>query len=167
MSDTLTIIPNSAHPATGTSGLVTVLERITLAPDEPVDVEDTTATVAGAASPSALRLAVYRDLAGVETEWRAFEADAVFTAFQSFDWISAWQRHVGRRAGTEPAIVVGRDAGGQVLFILPLAVERLGAFRRLCWLASDLCDYNAPMLARNWPARPGQFTAVWRDVVTM
>jgi len=158
MSDTLTLTPNSPDTATGTSGLITVLERITLVPNEPLDAAPT------AARPLA-RIEIHGDLAGAEADWRAFEADAVLTPFQSFVWIAAWQCHVGHLTGTKPAIVFGRDADGRLLFILPLAIDRHAGIRRLCWLASDLCDYNAPLLARNWPAQPGEFAAAWRKVV--
>ena len=160
MSDTLTITPNSSAAATGGSGLVTVLERITLVPDQPLDN-----TPAATASRPLSRIEVHGDLASAEADWRAFDADAVMTPFQSFVWIAAWQCHVGRLGGTTPAIVFGRDADGRLLFILPLAIERHAGIRRLCWLASDLCDYNAPLLARNWPARPGEFASAWRETM--
>ena len=158
MSDTLTLTPNSPDTATGTSGLITVLERITLVPNEPLAPAPTTTRLLA-------RIEIHGDLAGAEADWRAFEAEAVLTPFQSFVWIAAWQCHVGRLTGTKPAIVFGRDADGRLLFILPLAIERHGGIRRLCWLASDLCDYNAPLLARNWLAQPGEFAAAWRKVV--
>ena len=50
-----------------------------------------------------------------------------------------------------PAIVTGRDSHGQLLFLLPLAVERGGLARRLTWLGTELCDYNGPLLARTSP----------------
>ena len=56
--------------------------------------------------------------------WRAFEPQADGTVFQSFEWLAAWQRHIGARAGVTPAIVVGRDASGTILFLLPLSVLR-------------------------------------------
>ena len=109
-------------------------------------------------------LRISDDLSAVEGEWRAFERKADCTAFQTFDWVSAWHRNIGAHQGTVPAIVVGRDLAGP-LFILPLAIER-GAVRRLTWLASDLCDYNAPLLATDFAQRmtATQFLAVWRDI---
>src|SRR5689334_10349744 len=77
-----------------------------------------------------IELAVYDDLAAVEATWRAFEQSADCTVFQAFDWLDTWQRHIGRRNGVRPAIVVGRRADGVVLFLLPLAVEP-GLVRRL------------------------------------
>lgn len=116
--------------------------------------------------PSPTEIAVYENLSDAESDWRAFEQQADCTVFQTFDWLSTWQRHVGARAGVRPAIVVGR-AGGDILFILPLACQRSGLARELVWLGSDLCDYNAPLLAPQFSARLGArpFRDVWRQVV--
>ena len=45
-----------------------------------------------------MRLTIHNDLAAIERDWRAFERDADCTAFQTFDWMSAWHRHIGREA---------------------------------------------------------------------
>jgi CelD/BcsL family acetyltransferase involved in cellulose biosynthesis len=113
-----------------------------------------------------LRLAIHDDLHAVEQDWRAFERMADGTVFQCFDWVSAWQRHVGERNGVKPAIVTVRDGGGDLLMILPLAIES-GAVRRLTWLASDLCDYNTPLLAPDFSRLIGEarFAELWRDIL--
>ena len=69
-------------------------------------------------------LAVYDDLAAVETAWRDFQQHADCTAFQTFEWLSTWQRHIGARDGVTPCIVVARDRNDAMLLILPLAVRR-------------------------------------------
>jgi CelD/BcsL family acetyltransferase involved in cellulose biosynthesis len=119
------------------------------------------------ASPSDIRLTIHEDLAACEREWRAFERRADCTVFQSFDWLSTWQRHIGARSGVSPVIVVGRGADGEMLFLMPLAIDAHGFARRLTWLGSDLCDYNAPLLAKNLPARMSvpRFVAVWREIL--
>lgn len=113
-----------------------------------------------------IELAVYENLSDVEGDWRAFEQRADCTVFQTFDWLATWQRHVGARSGVRPAIVVGR-AGGDVLFILPLATRKIGFARELDWLGSDLCDYNAPLLAPQFSSKLGgrPFREVWRHMV--
>src|SRR5262245_17019491 len=78
-----------------------------------------------------IRIALHDDLASVERDWRAFEQFADGTVFQSFDWVSLWQQHIGQRDGVRPAIVTGRDSQGQLLFLLPLSVERGSLARRL------------------------------------
>jgi CelD/BcsL family acetyltransferase involved in cellulose biosynthesis len=116
------------------------------------------------ATQLAIEISVHRQLGDVEQEWRALEQSGDCTAFQSFDWIAAWCHHIGPLMRTQPAIVVGRQAGA-VLFILPLAVTP-GAVRRLTWLASDLCDYNGPLLAAACASQltPERFRELWREI---
>jgi CelD/BcsL family acetyltransferase involved in cellulose biosynthesis len=114
---------------------------------------------------SAIQLTVHENLAAVEATWRAFEIEADCTAFQTFAWHDAWQRTIGDRTRARPAIVEGRD-GGRLLFIMPLAVEHGLLARRLVWHASDLCDYNQPLLASNFFERvPAEgFAALWDEI---
>jgi CelD/BcsL family acetyltransferase involved in cellulose biosynthesis len=140
--------------------------------DAPVDaaVDDHMSNRASAAlasaSDSSIKLAIHEDLAAIEPDWRAFEQHADATAFQSFDWLSTWLRHVGLRTGAKPAVVTGHDARGGMLFLLPLAIERRHGTRRLTWLGSALCDYNAPLLAADFAQRIGLegFVALWREI---
>ena len=114
-------------------------------------------------------LSVYDDLAGVESAWRNFERHADCTAFQTFEWLSTWQRHVGARNGVTPCVVVGRDRKDAILFILPLAVRPAGLARELTWLGSELCDYNAPLLSAGCSARldAAKFAGVWRGTLEL
>jgi CelD/BcsL family acetyltransferase involved in cellulose biosynthesis len=115
--------------------------------------------------PGDIRIEVEDDLAAVAADWRAFESAADGTVFQTYDYLACWQRHVGMLTGVRPAIVIGRDAAGAILFLLPLAVRRAGLARALEFLGSDLCDYNGPLLARDFTARAGgQFPALWRAI---
>jgi CelD/BcsL family acetyltransferase involved in cellulose biosynthesis len=125
--------------------------------------------IAQAASRSGIDLRIHGDLDEIGTQWRSFEQEADHTVFQSFDWLANWQRHIGAVRGTVPAIVVGREVDGQILFILQLAVETLGPVRRLTWLGSHLCDYNAPLLAGHFSARVSaeRFLLAWRDVTAL
>ncbi|MGZ6254167.1 MAG: GNAT family N-acetyltransferase [Candidatus Binataceae bacterium] len=111
-----------------------------------------------------ISLSVHSDLAAIEQEWRRFEETADCTPFQTFDWLSAWQRHVGALNGMTPAIAIARR-GGDIVMLLPLAVQRRGFTRRLTFLGDDLCDYNAPLLAPDFAAlAPDGFARLWRDV---
>jgi CelD/BcsL family acetyltransferase involved in cellulose biosynthesis len=111
---------------------------------------------------------VHSSLDTVAEAWIAFERTAQRTVFQSFAWLALWQRHVGARCGTRPAIVLGHDGDGSILFILPLAVEVGAPVRRLVWLGASLCDYNAPLLAERFSDRMSaeRFLIVWHDVLT-
>jgi CelD/BcsL family acetyltransferase involved in cellulose biosynthesis len=113
-----------------------------------------------------LQLSVVDDLRAVERAWRAFERHAACTVFQSFAWLSTWQACIGTRTGVTPAIVIGRDAVGELLFVLPLATQRTRLARQLTFLGRDLGDYNAPLLAPDFPrsAAAEDFGACWRKI---
>jgi CelD/BcsL family acetyltransferase involved in cellulose biosynthesis len=113
-----------------------------------------------------MQLAITSDLETLEPEWRRFEQRAECTPFQSFDWLAAWQRCIGRGVGVTPAIVTGRQPNGELLFILPLAIER-SRFSRWCvFLGHDVCDYNGPLLAPEFSSfvAPSDFAKWWRVV---
>lgn len=127
------------------------------------------AGLVGRAAYTGLMLSVHSELAAIERAWREFEATAAATAFQSFDWLARWQRHIGSRRGTRPAVVLGRSIDGDLLFVLPLAIERRALVRRLCWLGGDLCDYHAPIFGERLRARLGAdgFAPVWHDILAL
>ena len=133
-----------------------------LGEDAPVETRRSSAAAQGD-----VRLAVHEDLATVEQDWRAFEQTADGTVFQSFDWLSTWQKYIGSLNHVAPAIVTGRDSQGRLLFLLPLAIESGGFARRLTWLGTDLCDYNGPLLAPDFGRRfdAARFKQVWREIV--
>jgi len=107
---------------------------------------------------------LYESFEAAEPVWRDFEARAAGTAFQSFDWLSIWHRHVGERLGIEPAIAVVMRAG-EPLMLAPLGIERRFGLRRLVWLGGRMADYKGPLLARDFEARlEGGFEVLWRQI---
>lgn len=123
---------------------------------------DEIALAASGGSPLRVELTLHGDLASIEQDWRVFEERADCTVFQTFDWLSAWLRHIGVHEGAKPAVVIGRHQGA-ILFVMPFAHDEAG--RRIVWLGTSLCNYNGPMLARDFSRRvgPEQFAAIWSD----
>lgn len=111
-------------------------------------------------------LQIHRDPVAVKANWRQLESEGDGTAFQTYGWCRAWMRHVGTPAGVQPVVVVGRRKCGEPLFLFPLAISRVHGIRHLSWLASDLCDYNGPLLAKSFreAVAPGQFPALWQAI---
>ncbi len=110
-------------------------------------------------------ITIYESFEAAEPVWRAFEARARGTAFQSFDWLSIWHAHVGAPEGIEPAIaVVARQ--GETLLLAPLGIERRFGLRRLVWLGGRLADYKAPLVAPEFAAQvpAAEFPALWRQI---
>ncbi|HUD53186.1 GNAT family N-acetyltransferase [Parvibaculum sp.] len=119
------------------------------------------------AKPEVL-LSVHDTFEALRGAWTVLERDADCTAFQTYAWLSTWFRNIGVREGIEPAIVVGWNAEGEgkALFILPLGLKH-GVFgTRLVWLGGTFCDYQAPLLDRNFfrHVRRDQFKALWAEI---
>ncbi len=125
-------------------------------------------TPAAVAQRVDIRLSLHGELDAIKAEWLAFEKNADCTVFQSFGWLSNWQKNIGARTGVKPVVVAGHDADGTLLFLLPLAIDNSGLVRRLTWLGSQLGDYNAPLLAADFHRRidARRFQQLWRDVTT-
>ena len=113
-----------------------------------------------------ISFSIHHSLEAAEAEWRRFEQFADCTAFQSFDWLATWHRHIGLVDGVTPVIAVGYFATGETALIVPLGVEPGRASRRLRWLGQDQCDYSAPLLAPDFSQRvaPDRFLAAWREL---
>jgi len=158
-----------SRPKQGTcgGGPVSVQPTTAIFAEASADASARQGTPAGAAAHARpdVTVTIHEDLGTIEQDWRSFERHAACTVFQTFDWLAAWHRHIGARAGIRPAIVVGRDQGGEILFLLPLAV-RPGIVRRLTWFGDDLCDYNAPLLAPALSLRVDRehFLALWAEI---
>jgi CelD/BcsL family acetyltransferase involved in cellulose biosynthesis len=119
------------------------------------------------AGPDHLSLSVHDSLTALEQEWRRFEQTADCTPFQSYDWLSAWQRHVGAATGVTPAITIARR-GDEILLLMPLGIERRSFARCLVFLGDVLCDYHAPLLAPDFATLvPEGFPALWDKIVTV
>lgn len=114
--------------------------------------------------PTRVRLSIHTELSAVERDWRRFQECADCTVFQTFDWLATWHKHIGLRRGVKPAIVIGRFTDGGIAFLLPFCVERHHGLKRLRWLGQDLCDYNAPLLARDFSnaIEPDRFLTIWQ-----
>jgi CelD/BcsL family acetyltransferase involved in cellulose biosynthesis len=134
-----------------------------LAADLPTTISPPLAAIEPSDAGASVTLELREDLASLQPEWTVFQRTAACTVFQTFEWLSKWQQHVGNLRGTRPAIVLGRDAHGVLVFILALAIETQGPIRRLTWLGSELCDYNAPLIARDFWRHVGDFAALWRE----
>ena len=132
-----------------------------------IDLRDNARTTTTSAMRCDIHLSIYDNLSTIEKAWRAFEQSADCTVFQSFSWLSTWQRYIGVHHDVSLAIVVGRNTDGEMVFLLPLAVASDGFVRRLTWLGSYLGDYNAPLLAADFSRQIGgaAFVQLWHEIV--
>ena len=64
--------------------------------------------------------------------------------------------------------MIGRHEGA-ILFLLPFALEGDAGLRKVTWLGSYLCNYNGPVLARDFSRRVSspQFVQLWQDIQSL
>lgn len=94
------------------------------------------------AAPAFARLAIFRDFASAEADWRKLEATGSLTPYQRYDFLSLWQAHIGDREAVEPLIVVAYDDTGEPLCLLPLGKFSRGPFAVARFLAGKHANYN-------------------------
>jgi CelD/BcsL family acetyltransferase involved in cellulose biosynthesis len=113
-----------------------------------------------------VKISVEQNLSALEPVWREFQESADCTVFQTYEWLSAWQANIGAHENVTPAIAIGKNALDKIVFILPLAIKDTFFGRELTWLACGLCDYNAPLLDRDFRAyiADNEFAEIWAQV---
>jgi CelD/BcsL family acetyltransferase involved in cellulose biosynthesis len=89
------------------------------------------------------RVELVTDMSEAEAVWRSLEQPSqLYTPYQRFDFLSAWQRQVGEREGIKPFIVVATDKERQPLLLLPLGVKRENGARVARFLGGKHATFN-------------------------
>jgi CelD/BcsL family acetyltransferase involved in cellulose biosynthesis len=116
-------------------------------------IERPTAEVKPISSPAAriARVDIVRDLAAVESIWRALEQPGeLSTPYQRYDLLNAWQRHVGTSENLAPFIVVASDAELRPLLLMPLALQQRAGIRTAQFLGGKHTTFNMPLWQRDF-----------------
>jgi CelD/BcsL family acetyltransferase involved in cellulose biosynthesis len=88
------------------------------------------------------RLELFSEFAEAEPHWRALEENGVYTPYQQFDWMEAWQRHLGAIENIVPLLLTGFDRAGQPLFLLPLGYGAEERCKIVRFLGGKHANYN-------------------------
>jgi CelD/BcsL family acetyltransferase involved in cellulose biosynthesis len=89
------------------------------------------------------RLQAFDDISATEPYWRRLETGrCLATPYQRFDFLSAWQHHVGARTGVTPWIIVGFDDVGEPLFLWPFGRVKKGPLTIARFLGSKHANFN-------------------------
>jgi len=93
------------------------------------------------------------DMREAETVWRGLEqASQLSTPYQRFDFLSAWQRQVGKREGIRPFITIAYDSERQPLLLLPLGVKRQNGARIARFLGGKHATFNMALWDKDFAA---------------
>ena len=109
------------------------------------------------AQSATIGVTVYHSIRQAEAIWRHLETSGVATAFQRFDWLRAWQRHIGARQDAEPRIVSVTQENKPVL-VLPLGLFHENGIRVLRFLGGTHSNYNLGVFDRDFMIRADRST---------
>ncbi len=118
------------------------------------------------ASPVA-KVEVFNDMRAVEAAWRRLETPGqLFTPYQRYDFLAAWQEHVGVSRNLKPMIVVAYDAGRQPVMLLPLALNQESGVRTARFLGGKHATFNMPIWRTDFAAAAtvADLEAVWNAI---
>lgn len=88
-----------------------------------------------------LQVKIYEEPSAIAGAWKALEATALGTVFQSYAWASAWCRTAAESMGEEPVIACWSDPVGAAV-IWPMALTTWRGARILTWLGQGYTNYN-------------------------
>jgi CelD/BcsL family acetyltransferase involved in cellulose biosynthesis len=107
-------------------------------------------TASAANTPLFARIAVFDSFAAAAPAWRALEAgDVLATAYQRFDFLDLWQRHIGEPDGIAPCIAVAFDANDKPVALLPLGRHVSHGLKVLGFLGGKHSNFNLGVWRRD------------------
>jgi CelD/BcsL family acetyltransferase involved in cellulose biosynthesis len=121
------------------------------------------------AARSIARIEIHHELEPVQAIWRELESPREFsTPYQRFDFLSAWQRHLGARQNDLPYIIVGYDHAGTPVMVMPLILSRLWGARIAHFMGGKHAAFNMPLWRRSFAERADedQVRALFRMLKT-
>ncbi len=102
-------------------------------------------------------IAIETDIAGLAETWRGFEAAALATPYQSYDWIRPFVETIGAAHDMALRYALVRDAGGALCALLPLTITGRSGFRFAEFIGGKHANYHmglyAPAFAAQLDAR--------------
>lgn len=86
-----------------------------------------------------LNVEILTDVGSLRDLWCHFQRTAMCGPHDTWEWNDAWVRTAGKH--DNPYIAIGRNASGEIVFILPLAIRQRMGCQVLEWLGSDQGNY--------------------------
>jgi CelD/BcsL family acetyltransferase involved in cellulose biosynthesis len=102
-----------------------------------------------ASDPRIVRVEISEDMASAEPHWRALEQNSHATAYQRYDFLKLWQRHIGAPAGITPFIVTGFNSRGAPLFLWPFGCRTIAGLRIGEFLGGKHANFNMGLWDRD------------------
>jgi CelD/BcsL family acetyltransferase involved in cellulose biosynthesis len=87
-------------------------------------------------------IVIETDIAALGERWRAFEATALVTPYQSYDWIRAFAETIGAAHDMALRYALVHDANGALCALLPLVITGRSGFRFAEFIGGKHANYH-------------------------
>jgi len=99
-----------------------------------------------------LTVEIHHDIAALREPWRTFQSMAKGGPHDTWEWADAWARSAGK--ANTPLIAIGRDASGDMVFLLPLTIRKRAGCDVLEWLGAEQGNYTSGLFHPTaWPQK--------------
>jgi CelD/BcsL family acetyltransferase involved in cellulose biosynthesis len=98
-------------------------------------------------------IAIETDIVALEPEWRALEAHALVTPYQSYGWVCAYVETIGAAEGMAFRYALLRDGAGALCALLPLVITRRNGARFAEFIGGKHANYHMGLYAPAFAAR--------------
>jgi CelD/BcsL family acetyltransferase involved in cellulose biosynthesis len=101
--------------------------------------------------------------------WPSIAADPILemSIFQAREFLEIWMHTIGRDRGVRPFLAVVVDGDARPVLYLPLAIETRLGVTLLRFMDAGVSDLNAPIMTRDRILTEGEFTAVWKQILSL
>ena len=100
------------------------------------------------------RVAILDRFEDAETPWRELESPAhLSTAFQAYDFVAPWHRHVGTPLRAKPLVAIAYDRSEQAVALLPLVLNRSRGGTIASFPGGKHATFNMPLWRRDFAER--------------
>ncbi|MCX6278627.1 MAG: GNAT family N-acetyltransferase [Bacteroidetes bacterium] len=96
--------------------------------------------------------------------WETFESHAYCTGFQSYAWISNWQKTIGNSICAKLQIIIVYNVDGEIVMILPFMITQKNKIKILSWTFGD---FSNGLFHENFYSvfSKHTFTKVWKNIL--
>ncbi len=103
----------------------------------------------------------------LENQWIKFENKIQITPFQSFIWLSHWQKTIGNNVDfIEPCIFVLKKLD-EIIMIIPLGIKKNKGIKIIEWLGGHQTDYMCPLYDINNEFKISDIDYIWKKLIKL
>lgn len=90
------------------------------------------------------------------------DKDYIYNIFQLENWIKITSQSSKDSLNLRIVIIYNFK---EIICIAPLCIKIINGCRQLCWLSSDIIDYNNPIFLKEYINKKNDFNNIWNNII--